>query len=326
LASQRVLVTGASGFVGPHVVAALLAAGYRLRLAQRRVGPVPDGVEAVLTGDLSAPIDWSAALAGVDHVVHLAGLAHAGPGLNEALYQRINTQATLELAEAAQRAGVSRFVYLSSLKALSGAFDGPALHDSDSPAPDDAYGRSKLAAEQALAQRDLDWVSLRPVLVYGPGVKANMAALLRLARLPLPLPLGGLTAPRSLVAVENLAEAIVFALTPACPARRCYLVADPEPISVAGIIAALRSGADRKPGLIPVPASWLALAARLAGKRDAFIKLSGSLVARPDNLINAGWRPPLSTLQALARLGAPARLEALARPGAPARPGASDAP
>jgi UDP-glucose 4-epimerase len=315
--SQRVLVTGASGFVGPHVVAALRAAGFRLRLAQRRPAPVPDGVETVVTGDLSAPIDWSAALAGVDHVVHLAGLAHAGPGLDDALYQRINTQATRELAEAAQRAGVSRFVYLSSLKALSGAFDGPALHDSDRPAPDDAYGRSKLAAEQALAQLDLDWISLRPVLVYGPGVKANMAALLRLARLPLPLPLGGLTAPRSLVAVENLAEAIVFALTPACPARRSYLVADPEPISVASIIAALRGGMGREPGLIPVPASWLAFAARLAGKRDAFVKLSGSLVVRPDDLVKAGWRPPLSTSEALARLGSTARIQSRARPGAP---------
>lgn len=310
--SQRILVTGASGFMGPQVAAALQAAGYRLRLALRRNVAVPDGVETVVIGDLALPVDWSAALDGVDHVVHLAGLAHAGPGLDEALYQAINTRATRSLAEAAQRAGVSRFVYLSSLKALSGAFDGPPLHDSDTPAPDDPYGRSKLAAEQALATLDLDWVSLRPVLVYGPGVKANMAALARLARLPVPLPLGGLTAPRSMVAVENLAEAIVFALTPACPPRRAYLVADPEPISVAGIIAALRAGMGRAPGLIPVPASWLGLAARLAGKHDAFVKLSGSLVAVPGDLLAAGWQPPLTTAAALARLGSLARTAASA--------------
>jgi nucleoside-diphosphate-sugar epimerase len=300
---QRVLVTGASGFMGPHVVAALQSAGYRLRLAQRRPLAAPEGVETVAIGDLAHPVDWSTALEGVNHVVHLAGLAHAGPGLDEALYTAINTRATRDLAAAAQQAGVSRFVYLSSLKALSGAFDGPALHDGDQPAPDDPYGRSKLAAEQALAELDLDWVSLRPVLVYGPGVKANMAALLRLARLPVPLPLGGLTAPRSLVAVENLADAILFALTPNCPARRAYLVADPEPISVAGIIAALRAGMGRSPGLIPVPASWLGLAARLAGRHDAFVKLSGSLVAVPGELIAAGWKPPLTTAEALARLG-----------------------
>lgn len=308
MASERILVTGASGFVGPHVVAALLAAGYCVRLAQRRAAPAAAGVETVVAGDLSAPVDWSTALAGVDHVVHLAGLAHAGPGLDEALYNRINTQATQELAEVAQRAGVRRFIYLSSIKALTGAFDGPPLRDSDVPAPDDAYGRSKLAAEQALAALDLDWVSLRPVLIYGPGVKANMAALLKLARLPVPLPLGGLVAPRSLLAVENLAGAILFALTPDCPAGRSYLVADPEPISVAGIITALREGARRKPGLIPVPAAWLALAARLAGKQDAFVKLSGSLVARPDDLLRAGWQPRIGTQAALMRLagsGAP---------------------
>ena len=170
MASARILVTGASGFVGPHVVAALLAAGYRVRLAQRRAAPASGGIETVVTGDLSDAIDSRAALEGVDHIVHLAGLAHAGPGLDEALYDRINTQATQELATAAQAVGVKRFVYLSSIKALTSAFDGPPLRDSDVPAPDDAYGRSKLAAEQALAGLDLDWVSLRPVLVYGPGV------------------------------------------------------------------------------------------------------------------------------------------------------------
>ena len=301
--AERILVTGASGFVGPHVVAALSEAGYSLRLAQRRPGPVPDGVEAVVTGDLAAPRDWRAALSGIDHVVHMAGLAHAGPGLDEALYQRVNAGATLALAEAAEHAGVRRFVLLSSIKALSGAFDG-RLSDADRPAPDDAYGRSKRAAEQGLAARDLDWVALRPVLVYGSGVKANMAALLRLAGLPLPLPLGGLTAPRSLLAVENLADAILFALLPDCPARRCYLVADPEPIGVAGIVAALRAGLGRRPGLLPVPAAWLERTAALLGKRDAFARLSGGLVAVPDDLLRAGWRPRVETRAALMRLAA----------------------
>lgn len=306
MADARILVTGASGFVGPHVVARLLAEGYRVRVAQRRAQPTQDGVEAVVTGDLAQPLDWSAALDGVDHVVHMAGLAHAGPGLDEMLYRRINTDATLELAEAAVAAGIGRFVNLSSIKALSGAFDGPPLDDAAVPAPDGAYGRSKLASEQGLARRDLDWVSLRPVLVYGPGVKANMAALLRLARLPLPLPLGGLAAPRSLLAVENLADAIVFALTPVCPARRAYIVADAETTSVAEMIAAMRAGMGRGPGLIPVPASWLRGLAGLAGKGDAFAKLSGGLVARPEALLRAGWRPPVATKAALARMAAPA--------------------
>lgn len=304
MASERVLLTGASGFLGPHVVAALARAGYRLRLAQRSPQPVPEGVETVVTGDLSASFDWRAALDGVDHVVHMAGLAHAGPGLDEALYARVNAEATLELAAAAAAAGVRRFVYLSSIKALSGAFDGPPLSESAQPAPGDAYGRSKLAAERGLAALDLDWVALRPVLIYGPGVKANMAALLRLARVPLPLPLGGLQAPRSLLAAENMADAIRFALTPACPARQVYTVSDPDPISVSGMLTAMRAGLGRGPGLLAVPEPWLRRLARLAGREETFLKLAGSLVARPERLLRAGWQPPAETKAALARLAA----------------------
>lgn len=307
MAEERILVTGASGFVGPHVVAALIRAGYRPRLAQRSPQPVPAGAEAVVTGDLSAPTDWRAALEGVDHVVHMAGLAHAGPGLDEALYRRINTEATLELARAAEAAGVRRFVYLSSIKALTDAFDGPPLREDGQPAPGDAYGRSKLAAEQGLAARDLDWVALRPVLIYGPGVKANMAALLKLARLPVPLPLGGLKALRSLLAVENLAGAILFALTPDCPARQSYALSDPEPISVADMLVAMRSGLGRGPGLLSVPEAWLRRLAGLAGREETFGKLAGSLVARPERLLRAGWRPQAETKTALARLAASAR-------------------
>jgi len=328
MASPLILLTGASGFVGPHVVAALTQAGYRLRLAQRRPHAAPGGIETIVIGDLAGPIDWRPALEGVDHVVHMAGLAHAGPGLDEALYNRINTEATLELAQAAVAAGVRRFVYLSSIKALSGAFDGPPLSEAAEPVPGDVYGRSKLAAERgldrlarssrfiALSSREpvstslenaLEWVALRPVLIYGSGVKANMAALLRLARLPIPLPLGDLKAPRSLLAIENLVDAIRFALTPDCPARQAYTVSDPEPISVADILAALRSGLGRSPGLISVPEAWLRRLARLAGREETFLKLAGSLVARPERLLKAGWRPPAETKAALARLAAGSR-------------------
>jgi UDP-glucose 4-epimerase len=305
VSGERVLVTGASGFIGPHLIAWLREAGYRIRVAQRSDASCGEDVEHIRIGDLAGTIDWRPALADIRHVVHLAGLAHAGPGLEEALYRRINTDATLALAQAAREADVSRFVYLSSIKAQTGAFDGLFVEDGRD-APDDAYGRSKLAAEQGLAALDLDWVALRPVLVYGPGVKANMAALLKLARLPVPLPFGGLDAPRSLLAVENLIEAIAFALTPVCPARRCYTVSDSEPVSVAHMIAAMRSGLRRKPGLLPVPAGWLRLAARIAGREAAFSRLAGGLVAPPEALLRAGWRPRVATAQALARLAASA--------------------
>lgn len=304
MSGQRILLTGASGFVGRHLLQDLAARGYRVRTAGRGAAPIIPEAEHVAIGDLGTPIDWRPLLQGVDHIVHSAGLAHADSATPEERYRAVNTQATLALAQAAQAAGIRRFVFLSSIRAQSGPVSDRMLSESEPSAPTDAYGRSKLAAEQGLAGLDLDWVALRPVLVYGPGVKANMAALLKLARLPVPLPLGGLSAKRSLLAIENLAEAVAFALTESCPARRSYIVADPEPLSVAQMLVAMRAGLGRGPGLIPVPSSWLALAARLAGRAGAYERLANGLVASPAALISAGWRPSVETRAALARLAA----------------------
>lgn len=304
MSGERVLVTGASGFVGRHLLRELSAAGYLVRAALRRPLPEIAGVEQVIVGDLSGFVDWSAALAGVRHVVHGAGLAHADTALPEEAYRRVNTDATLALADAAQAAGVARFVFLSSIRAQSGPANDLPLSERDAPAPTDAYGRSKLAAERGLAERDLAWVVLRPVLVYGPGVKANMAGLVRLARLPLPLPLGGLKAPRSLLAVENLCEAVIFALGEACPARRSFIVSDPGALGVAEMLAAMRAGLGRRPGLIAVPPALLGLAARLIGRPGAYERLANGLVAPPDALLSAGWQPRIGSEAALARLAA----------------------
>src|SRR3712207_4500344 len=146
----------------------------------------------------------SNALAGVRAVIHSAGLAHGMSGLPEDDYRAINTEATVALARAAARAGARRFVFLSSIRAPSGPTAREVLTEDLEARPTDAYGRSKLDAERGLAEVGIDWVALRPVLVYGPGVKGNMAALLKLAKLALPLPLGGLTGRRSLLSVENL--------------------------------------------------------------------------------------------------------------------------
>lgn len=304
MSGERVLLTGASGFVGRYLFRDLIARGYRVRTAGRSSTSAITGAEHVAIGDLGAPVDWRPALDGVDHVVHSAGLAHADGDIPEQRYQQVNAEATLALAQAAQAASIRRFVFLSSIRAQSGPISDRALSETDTPFPTDAYGRSKLTAEQGLQELDLDWIALRPVLVYGPGVKANMAALVKLARLPVPLPLGGLSAKRSLLAIENLGEAVAFALTQACPARRSYIVSDPEPLSVAQMLAAMRAGLGRGPGLIPVPSSLLALAARLAGRGGAYERLANGLIASPAALISAGWRPPAETKAALGRLAA----------------------
>lgn len=302
--SERILLTGASGFVGQHLLQDFLARGYRVRTAGRSRLPAIAGVEHVTIGDLGAPIDWRPVVDGVDHVVHGAGLAHADSDIPEERYRAVNTEATLALARAAQAAGVRRFVFLSSIRAQSGPTSARPLSEADEPAPTDAYGRSKLAAEQGLAGLGIDWIALRPVLVYGRGVKANMAALVKLARLPVPLPLGALPSKRSLLAVENLASAVAFALSGTCPPKRSYIVADPEPLSVTQMLAAMRDGLGRRPGLIPVPSGLLARATRLAGRDDAYERLANGLVASPAALVSAGWRPPVETKAALARLAA----------------------
>jgi nucleoside-diphosphate-sugar epimerase len=299
-----VALTGATGFIGRALLAELPRRGYRIRVLLRRpTDRLPDAASAII-GDLTGPRDFSTALSGVDAVIHSAGLAHAMSGVPADDYRAINTEGTLALARAASRVGARRFLFLSSIRAQSGPVSDWVLTEADPPAPTDDYGRSKLAAEQGLAEIDLDWAALRPVLVYGSGVSGNMAALLGLARSRAPLPLGSLTGRRSLLAVENLVEAVDLLLRHPGPLRRPVIVADPEPVTLPQMIAAIRRGFGRPPGLLPAPVPLLRLGARLAGRAEAFERLSGSLMASPAALMDLGWRPPVATfagLEALAR-------------------------
>ena len=302
MAAPLIALTGATGFIGRHLLEELPRRGYRIRVLLRRPAEVPPGASGAVIGDIASPRNMAAALRDVDAVVHSAALAHAMSGRPEDDYRTINTEATVALARAAERAGVKRFVFLSSIRAQSGPTADRILTEEDAPAPTDAYGRSKLAAEQGLAGLGLDWVALRPVLVYGPGVKGNMAALIELARSPLPLPLGGLRGRRSVLAVENLTAAVDAVLRVAEPIRRPLIVADPDPVTVPDIVAALREGLGRRPGLLPVPAGLLRAMARLTGREEQFERLAGSLVASPEALRRVGWQPAVATREALAAL------------------------
>jgi nucleoside-diphosphate-sugar epimerase len=308
MSGPLVALTGATGFIGRHLLAALPARGYRVRVLLRRPVDLPPGASGAMVGDLTRPQNMAAALAGVDAVVHSAGLAHAMSGAPEDDFRALNTEATRALAQAAARARVRRFVFLSSIRAQTGPSAAQPLTEADAPAPDDAYGRSKLAAEAALAETGLDWVALRPVLVYGAGVKGNMAALLGLARSPWPLPLSSLKGRRSLVSVESLANAVATVLATDAPLARPLIVADPDPLTLPEMVAALREGLGRGPGLVPMPTPLLGLAARLARREDALDRVSGSLVARADALAGLGWTPPMTSaagLSALARSSTP---------------------
>jgi nucleoside-diphosphate-sugar epimerase len=297
-----VALTGATGFIGQWLLRELPKRGYRLRVLLRRPSVVPMAAASAVVGDLARPQNMAAALADVDAVIHSAGLAHAMSGLPEDDYRLLNTEATIGLARAAQRAGARRFVFLSSIRAQSGPTADHTLTEELAPQPTEAYGRSKLAAEQGLAELALDWVALRLVLVYGAGVKGNMAQLLRFARMPYPLPLGALKAPRSLLALDNLVAAVDAVLAAPQPLRRPLIVADPEPLTIPEMIAAMRQGLGRRPGLIPVPPRLIEMALRTAGREEIYQRLAGKLVADPAALLHLGWAPAVSSRDALAAL------------------------
>jgi len=308
MSAPLIALTGATGFIGRHLLRELPKRGYRVQVLLRRPTTLPPEATGAVVGDLARPQNLSAALRGVDAVIHSAGVAHAMSGVPEDDYRVLNTEATAALARAAERAGAKRFVFLSSIRAQSGPVSDAVLDEDMEPRPTDPYGRSKLAAEAALAELGLDWVALRPVLVYGPGVKGNMAALLDLARSKFPLPLGGLAARRSLLSVDNLVAAVDTVLCAPAPLRRPLIVADAEPLTVPEMIAAMRQGFGRKPGLIPVPPRLIETALRTAGRGEVYERHAGSLIVSPAALTRLGWVPPIAPrvgLAALARCSAP---------------------
>ena len=305
---SRVLVTGAAGFVGRALASHLFAAGYDVRGLVRRETELGAGIETRLVADAAEAAERHGALENVDAVVHLAARVHRTEETGEEFlhdYVEDNATTTERVAQAAARAGIGRLIFVSSVKVHGEDGERPCV-ENDPTRPTDAYGISKLRAEQALAkvraETGLATVILRPPLIYGPGVKANFRTLLRFADSPLPLPLGGIDGNRrSYLFVGNLLSAIRTVLTRPEALGRTYLARDGEDVSTSALIARLRAALGRPRRLVPVPVALISAAATMTGRRAIVEPLTGSRRVDDSRIRRElDWRPPYTLDQGLA--------------------------
>ncbi len=308
--SKPVLVTGASGFVGAAVAARLVQLGCpNTRAAVRRAyTQLPLGVEGCVVPTLATDTDWTSALAGIDSVVHAAARVHVmRESATDPLdaFRRVNVEGTLNLARQAAQAGVRRFVFISSIKVNGEATEpGRPFRADDEPAPQDAYGVSKLEAEvglRALAETTgMEVVIIRPVLVYGPGVRANFQALMSLVNKGVPLPFGRTSNRRSLVALDNLVDLVCTCLEHPAAAHQTFLVSDGEAVSTAGLVRAMATALGKKPRLLDVPLPWMSRVAQALGQGAVTQRLFESLEVDIDkNRQLLGWEPSTRMADAL---------------------------
>ncbi len=307
---MKVLVTGASGFVG-HAVHRKFSSlpGVTSRASNRTESA--SGVElpdTVLTGGITGNTNWQAALRGVNVVVHTAARVHV---LNEhsadplSEFRTVNVAGTLNLARQAAESGVVRFIFLSSIKVNGETTEaGRAFTPLDEPDPRDPYAVSKREAEDGLRTvartTGMEVVVIRPVLVYGPGVKANFRTLLRLVSRGIPLPFEQIQNSRSLVALDNLVDLIVRCLTHPRAANETFLVSDGDDLSTPELIRRAAEALGVQPVLFSVPPSFLKAAARLVGKGETMKRLTESLRVNIDGTRDLlDWAPPISVSEGL---------------------------
>lgn len=308
---SRALITGANGFVGQPLCEEMLRQGWRVVAAVRSSCQLPPRVELATVGAIDGETNWADALRGVDVVVHLAARVHimrdqATDPLTA--FCMANVDATLNLARQAAKAGVPRFIYLSTIK-VNGeqTLPGQPFTAEDMPLPLGPYSISKYEAEEGLRilaqQMGLEVVVIRPPLVYGPGVKANFLNMLRWLHTGVPLPLGSINNLRSLVALDNLIDLIITCLDHPAAANQNFLAADGEDFSTTELIRRMGYALGRPPRLVPVSAFLLENGAALLGRRDMAQRLCRSLqvdISKARTLL--GWNPPISVDEGLHRV------------------------
>jgi UDP-glucose 4-epimerase len=303
---MKILVTGATGFIGNKLCQALSMRGDAVVAVSRRQVAIDTNI-TVINKVLSKDTDWQDCLKDVDVVIHLAGRAHVMNDVSENPYQAyadINIDATKQLAEQAALFGVKRFIYLSSIKVNGERTKDVAFSETDSPQPEDDYGITKCEAEKVLnniaIQTGMDVVIIRPPLVYGAGVKANFKSLIKLAQLNIPLPFGAIDNKRSLVFIENLIDFILLCTHHPNAANQTFLISDDDDVSTTRLIQYIKEASGKRPLLIPVPQSWLRFVLQLIGKSFLSDRLLGNLqvdITKAKTLLN--WKPPFTLEQGI---------------------------
>ncbi|MGJ0484850.1 MAG: UDP-glucose 4-epimerase family protein [Methylomicrobium sp.] len=304
----KVLVTGANGFIGMPLCSALVKRQAMVRRTVRKAATAPSGFPALAVGNIDSATDWMEALHNIDVVIHLAARVHliqdtAADPLAE--YRKVNVEGTLNLARQALQAGVKRFILISSIK-VNGEITPPGrpfLAD-DCPAPEDPYGISKREAENALRaiclNSAMEFVIIRPPLVYGPGVKGNFLSMMYWLDKGIPLPLASLRNKRSLLAVDNLVDLILTCIAHPAAANQIFLAADGEDLATPELLQRTAAALGTRVRLLPMSPGLLNFAARCLGKTASIQKLCGSLQVDIDKTREKlGWHPPLSVDQAL---------------------------
>ena len=302
---MKILITGANGFIGTHLCHELSNRNLGFRATARNANE--NNYVDFVSCDLETTESLDQLMDGCDMVVHLAGRAHVTSDDSKEKYRVANEFVTQRLANAAVQNGIARFVYISSIK-VNGESSVPGLpiRQSDTPNPLDNYGRSKLAAELALQEicriNNMDYVIIRPTLVYGIGVKANFSALISAVKRGIPLPIATVKNVRSMIGINNLVDLIIATCTNQNAANQTFLASDGIDTSTPALVRFIATSLNRRPRIFPFPISILRLLAAVFGKSLAIDKLTGSLsvdISHTTNTLN--WHPPFSIESEIAK-------------------------
>jgi nucleoside-diphosphate-sugar epimerase len=307
-ALNRVLISGANGFVGKLLCKMLFDQGVSVVAALRNTSVKVKNIESFMVDNISNQTDWAEGLQGIKVVIHLAARVHV---MNDssadplAEFRKVNVEGTLNLAGQAAKAGVKRFIFISSIKVNGEHTDlGKPFTEADPANPEDAYGLSKYEAEQGLLliaqQTGMEIVIIRPPLIYGPGVKANFASMLLFVKRGIPLPFGIINNKRSFVYLGNLISLIIRCIDHPEAANQVFLVSDGHDLSMTQLLTKCAKALGVKARLLPIPQKLIEFSAALLGKQDMAQRLCGNLqvdISKARNILN--WAPPVSVADGL---------------------------